>query len=110
MMALGKIRVADGLPKAAALYGGFGSRTDETLIDRIDPATGAQTRVKTLGVGQSRLHGGHSGSGWDFLVYRVDGRRRPHDALLNDFGFGDCLLPGRYPTPPSVSWATTENA
>ena len=97
MMPLGKIRVADGLPEALALYGISALDTDETLIDRIDPATGAQTRVKTLGVGQGlACAAGIPGSGWIFGVY--SGSMVGVDLTMrywNDFGFGDCLFAGQ---------------
>lgn len=97
VMPLGKIRVADGLPKAAALYGISAIDTDETQIDRIDPATGAQTRVKTLGVGQGlACAAGIPGSGWIFGVY--SGSMVGVDLTMrywNDFGFGDYLFAGQ---------------
>ena len=58
MMPLGKIRVANGTPKAEALYGISKSDTDETLIERIDLSTGGVTRVATLGIGRGIARAG----------------------------------------------------
>lgn len=69
MMPLGKIRVANGTPKAEALYGISKSDTDETLIERIDLSTGGVTRVATLGIGRGIACAvGLPGSGWIYGV------------------------------------------
>lgn len=84
LMPLGNIRVADGIPKTAALYGITEYDTDETTIDRIDLETGAETRVKTLGIGPGNyLYRGDSRFGLDLRrLFRFDDRFRPYDELL----------------------------
>ena len=97
MMPLGKIRVADGTPKDAALYGISELDTDETVIDRIDPETGAQTRIKTLGIGRGIACAvGIPGSGWIYGVY--SGSMTGLDLTMsyyNDFGYEDCRFLGQ---------------
>ena len=96
MMPLGKIRVADGQPGEAALYGLSVFDTDETRVDRIDPATGGVTPVKTLGVGRGiACPVGVPGSGWIYGLY--SGSAVGVDLTMkywNDFGFGDYLFAG----------------
>lgn len=97
MMPLGKIRVADGTPKDAALYGISELDTDETVIDRIDPETGVQTRIKTLGIGRGIACAvGIPGSGWIYGVY--SGSMTGLDLTMsyyNDFGYEDCRFLGQ---------------
>ena len=97
IMPLGEIRVADGTPKAAALYGISDSDTDETMIDRIDPATGGVTRVATLGIGRGITCAvGVPGSGWIYGVY--SGSMTGFDLTMdyyNDFGGQDYLFAGQ---------------
>lgn len=89
MMPLGKIRVADGTPKAEALYGISKSDTDETLIERIDLSTGGVTRVATLGIGRGIACAvGLPGSGWIYGV--CSGSMAGFDLTMNyydDFGY-----------------------
>lgn len=84
LMPLGKIRVADGVPKAAALYGISDSDTDKTVIDRIDLSTGGVTPIETLGAGRGiTWRRGTSRFGLDlWRLFRFDGRFRPYDELL----------------------------
>lgn len=97
MMPLGNIHVADGLPRAVALYGISESDTDETVIDRIDPETGAGTLFKTLGIGRGLTCAvGIPGSGWIYGVY--SGSMTGVDLTMsyyNDFGYRDCLFAGQ---------------
>lgn len=97
IMPLGTIRVADGTPKAAAIYGISVSDTDETMIDRIDPATGAATRVRTLGIGQGLgCAVGVPGSGWIFGI--SSGAMTGFDLTMNyynDFGGQDYRFAGQ---------------
>ena len=97
MMPLGKIRVADGTPKAEALYGISKSDTDETLIERIDLSTGGVTRVATLGIGRGIACAvGLPGSGWICGV--CSGSMVGFDLTMNyydDFGYRSCLLAGQ---------------
>lgn len=97
MMPLGNIRVADGTPKDAALYGISELDTDETGIDRIDPETGVQTRIKTLGIGRGITCAvGIPGSGWIYGVY--SGSMTGLDLTMNyynDFGYEDCRFLGQ---------------
>ena len=96
MMPLGKIRVADGTPKAEALYGISKSDTDETLIERIDLSTGGVTRVATLGIGRGIACAvGLPGSGWIYGV--CSGSMAGFDLTMNyydDFGYRNSLLAG----------------
>ena len=81
--ALGKIRVADGVPESEALYGISDSDTDKTVIDRIDLSTGGVTPIETLGAGRNHLRRGTSRFGLDLRrLFRFDGRFRPYDELL----------------------------
>ena len=97
MMPLGKIRVANGTPKAEALYGISKSDTDETLIERIDLSTGGVTRVATLGIGRGIACAvGLPGSGWIYGV--CSGSMVGFDLTMNyydDFGYRSCLLAGQ---------------
>lgn len=97
LMPLGNIRVADGIPKTAALYGITEYDTDETTIDRIDLETGAETRVKTLGIGRGITCAvGIPGSGWIYGVY--SGSMTGFDLTMNyynDFGYQDYLFIGQ---------------
>lgn len=97
MMPLGKIRVADGTPKAEALYGISKSDTDETLIDRIDLSTGGVTRVATLGIGRGIACAvGLPGSGWIYGV--CSGSMAGFDLTMNyydDFGYRNYLFAGQ---------------
>ena len=97
MMPLGKIRVANGTPKAEALYGISKSDTDETLIERIDLSTGGVTRVATLGIGRGIACAvGLPGSGWIYGV--CSGSMAGFDLTMNyydDFGYRSCLLAGQ---------------
>lgn len=137
MMPLGKIRVADGTPKDAALYSISKLDTDETVIDRIDPETGVQTRFKTLGIGRGITCAvGIPGSGWIYGVY--SGSMTGLDLTMsyyNDFGYEDCRFLGqisgsavallsydagrlrlttpsvtRTPSPVPVSWPVPEES
>ena len=96
MMPLGKIRVANGTPKAEALYGISKSDTDETLIERIDLSTGGVTRVATLGIGRGIACAvGLPGSGWIYGV--CSGSMAGFDLTMNyydDFGYRNSLLAG----------------
>lgn len=84
MMPLGKIRVANGTPKAEALYGISKSDTDETLIERIDLSTGGgDTGCDARHRPGNCLRRGASRFGLDLRrLLRFDGRFRPHDELL----------------------------
>lgn len=97
LMPLGKIRVADGVPKAAALYGISDSDTDKTVIDRIDLSTGGVTPIETLGAGRGITCAvGLPGSGWICGVY--SGSMVGFDLTMNyynDFGYRSCLLAGQ---------------
>ena len=97
MMPLGKIRVANGTPKAEALYGISKSDTDETLIERIDLSTGGVTRVATLGIGRGIACAvGLPGSGWIYGV--CSGSMAGFDLTMNyydDFGCRNYLFAGQ---------------
>lgn len=97
MMPLGKIRVANGTPKAEALYGISKSDTDETLIERIDLSTGGVTRVATLGIGRGIACAvGLPGSGWIYGV--CSGSMAGFDLTMNyydDFGYRNYLFAGQ---------------
>ncbi len=107
-MPLGKIRVANGTPKAEALYGISKSDTDETLIERIDLSTGGVTRVATLGIGRGIACAvGLPGSGWIYGV--CSGSMAGFDLTMNyydDSGTGIVSWPGISPIPPSDSFPT----
>ena len=109
MMPLGKIRVADGTPKAEALYGISKSDTDETLIERIDLSTGGVTRVATLGIGRGIACAvGLPGSGWIYGV--CSGSMAGFDLTMNyydDFGYRNSLLAGHISDSSSDSFPTT---
>jgi len=96
MMPLGAIRVADGELKAAALYGIAHPDGGPAAIDRIDPATGAVTRVATLGAGQGvACPVNVSGSGWICGVW--SGSMTGYDLTMRryaDFGYRNSLFAG----------------
>ena len=97
LMPLGKIRVADGVPESAALYGITDSGADGASIDRIDPATGKVTRVAALGPGRGiDCPVGVPGSGWIYGLY--SGSMVGFDLTMNyydDFESRNYLLAGR---------------
>ena len=77
MMPLGKIRVANGTPKAEALYGRNPDRAHRPVNGRGDTGCDARHRPGNC------LRRGASRFGLDLRrLLRFDGRFRPHDELL----------------------------